>query len=879
MPPTHLMHDAGIAAASGSDTEALLEELSEAIAVVDAGWRLVRVNRAAEWLLGSDRRELLGRVAWGLFGFPEGTPAEASLRRAMVERRRTLFEVQDPATGRWGQVQAWPVADGLAFRLSDVTERHEAESALRASEERYRLLVERSPEAIAVHRDRVILYVNRAGAALAAIDDPGELVGTRVTDLIHADDHDRIRGRAEDFDEHGRRETDSTEARLVRRDGRVIEVEVVSVPVVYAGRAAVQSVVRDVTERRQAERALREGEARLRDAERRARATAERMRAVASAAAGVMAADSLEALHRVLRGACAAALPFELFTFGIYDEAHHALQFQGDPGTGIPPITVFAADTPAERVVSERRSLLTVNGDDPGMAGALVPGAGRRSASVIRTPVLAGDQVLGMVSVHSYTPGLYGQQDVEVLEVVAALASTAVRNIRLVEAIRRSEERLAHQAFHDPLTELANRALFLDRVRHALARRRRRDAGVAVLFVDLDDFKKVNDSLGHSAGDRLLVAAAERLCACVRSADTVARLGGDEFAVLVEDAGGPTDAAFVAERLVDALRAPFAVGGTELFVSASVGVAIAAPGEGADELLRNADVAMYYAKARRKDGHAVFEPWMHETVRERLAIEADLRRALERDELTLHYQPIVRLDTGIPIGVEALIRWHHPERGSVSPGAFIPVAEDTGLIVPLGRWILRRACEQARRWQDARAGVATPLRVTINISGRQLQDASFVDDVRETLAVTGVDATSLVLEITESVLMQHTEVVLERLRELKALGLSLAIDDFGTGYSSLGYLQRFPIDILKIDKAFVDAVRDGDGDPALARAVIALGDSLGMQTVAEGIEGAAQADGLRRLGCQLGQGYHFARPLPAEALTAMLEVRTARAVA
>jgi diguanylate cyclase (GGDEF)-like protein len=475
-----------------------------------------------------------------------------------------------------------------------------------------------------------------------------------------------------------------------------------------------------------------------------------------------------------------------------------------------------------------------------------------------------------VVSVQSFTPGLYGPQDVEVLEVVAALAATAVRNIRLVEAIRRSEERLAHQAFHDPLTDLANRALFLDRVRHALALRVRRGTDVAVLFVDLDDFKKVNDSLGHGAGDRLLVSAAERLCACVRTADTVARLGGDEFAVLVEDAGGPVEAAAVAERLVDALRAPFAVGGTELFVSASVGVALATGADGADELLRNADVAMYYAKAQRKDGHALFEPWMHETVRERLALEADLRRALERGELALFYQPIVRLDTGEVIGAEALARWRHPERGYVPPSLFIPVAEETGLIVPLGRWILRTACEQARRWQAGRAPGQAPLRVTINISGRQLQDPTFVADVRAVLAGSGVDPTSLVLEITESVLMQHTEVMLERLGELKRLGLSLAIDDFGTGYSSLGYLQRFPIDILKIDKAFVDAVRDGDGDPALARAVIALGDSLGLQTVAEGIERAEQAEGLRRLGCQLGQGYHFARPLTPAAFDELL---------
>jgi EAL domain-containing protein (putative c-di-GMP-specific phosphodiesterase class I) len=279
---------------------------------------------------------------------------------------------------------------------------------------------------------------------------------------------------------------------------------------------------------------------------------------------------------------------------------------------------------------------------------------------------------------------------------------------------------------------------------------------------------------------------------------------------------------------------------------------------------------MYFAKTRSKSATAVFEPWMQMAARERLELEADMRRALERGEFVLHYQPIVRLDDCEIIGMEALVRWQHPERGMVPPGEFIPLAEETGLIVPLGSWVLEQACRQVRSWQTGQQPGAVPLKVTVNLSGRQLQEPDVVATVRAALADSMLPASTLVLEITESVLMQHTSLTLARLRELKALGLSLAIDDFGTGYSSLGYLQRFPIDILKIDKAFVDAV-GSDTDAALARAVIALGDTLGMQTVAEGIEVLAQVDGLRKLGCELGQGFHFARPLPPDELRLLLE--------
>jgi len=348
---------------------------------------------------------------------------------------------------------------------------------------------------------------------------------------------------------------------------------------------------------------------------------------------------------------------------------------------------------------------------------------------------------------------------------------------------------------------------------------------------------------------------------CVRTSDTVARLGGDEFAVLIEDATGELSTG-AAERITAALREPFELEGKEVFVTASLGIAVAEPAITATELLRNADMAMYTAKGRGKGRLERFETRMHREALDRLELEGDLRRALERDEMSLLYQPIVSLDTGAVIGMEALVRWKHLDRGLLYPGQFIPLAEETGLIVSLGEWLLREACRQAKAW-DVEWQPETPLILTVNISGQQLQHAGVVDVVRGALARSGLRPQSLVLEITESVLMQHTETMLARLTALKAVGVRLAIDDFGTGYSSLSYLQRFPIDILKVAKPFVDDVGTGHGNPALARAIIALAESLSLRTIAEGIEVREQWRGLQALGCEMGQGYYFARPLTA----------------
>jgi diguanylate cyclase (GGDEF)-like protein/PAS domain S-box-containing protein len=427
-----------------------------------------------------------------------------------------------------------------------------------------------------------------------------------------------------------------------------------------------------------------------------------------------------------------------------------------------------------------------------------------------------------------------------------------VLNTRDVSERRRLEEQLTHQAFHDPLTGLANRALFRDRVSHALALAQRRGSPVTVLYLDLDDFKNVNDSLGHAEGDRLLIAAAERFLACARSADTVARLGGDEFAILIEGADGREG---LPERVAAAMSHPFSLSGNQVRVTVSIGVASATPGDIADDLLRNADMAMYAAKRRGKGRAETYESRMYADIRERLDLEAALRDAIERRQLTLFYQPIVNLQGGGIYGMEALLRWEHPQFGRLLPQHFVPLAEETGLIVQLGSWVLGEACRQLQVWQTAHPEYR--LAISVNISGRQLQGAGLADALRQTLTSSGVDPSWVVLEITESVLMQETDAVLERLQQLKALGVRLAIDDFGTGYSSLSYLQRFPIDILKIAKPFVEEVGMGADRSALARAIVGLGDTLKLQTIAEGIERAEQRAALLELGCTLGQGHHF----------------------
>ncbi|MCW5962166.1 MAG: EAL domain-containing protein [Pyrinomonadaceae bacterium] len=432
------------------------------------------------------------------------------------------------------------------------------------------------------------------------------------------------------------------------------------------------------------------------------------------------------------------------------------------------------------------------------------------------------------------------------------------------------EDQLTHQAFHDPLTALANRVLFRDRVEHALMRYQRQQTPLAVLFLDLDNFKNINDSLGHAAGDELLKSVAERLMQCVRYGDTVARLGGDEFAILLEDTEQANNAVAIAERVLECALEPFKLNGTDVMIGISVGIAFSSSKrETADELLRNADVAMYIAKENGKGCYTIFENKMYEAILSQIELEADMRRAIERGEFFLNYQPIVRLDTKKVAGFEALVRWNHPVHGMILPESFIPLAEQTGLILPLGRWIIEESCRQVKLLSRKYGRNFT---MTINISGKQLLDPGFPNDIASALDAFDTIPSLIILEITESVMMQNTEDMLKRLMLLKSIGVRLAIDDFGTGYSSLSYLQQFPIDILKIDKSFTKDVNRGPEKSAVARTIINLSDTLQLSTIAEGIERAEQIPTLESLGCKFGQGFYFAHPLSEDQLSRINQI-------
>jgi diguanylate cyclase (GGDEF)-like protein/PAS domain S-box-containing protein len=469
------------------------------------------------------------------------------------------------------------------------------------------------------------------------------------------------------------------------------------------------------------------------------------------------------------------------------------------------------------------------------------------------------------------------------LEVIAdnRLADPAVEGIVLsmrdITARQALEEELRHQAFHDALTGLANRALFEEHLVQALARARRHHQPVAILFLDVDDFKTINDSLGHEVGDELLRAVAVRIASAVRAEDTAARLGGDEFAVLVETSEHEDDARMIA-RLLAALAEPFDIAGRELRVSASVGLAWSDGSIGIRELMRDADTAMYAAKDAGKNTVRTFETGMHRRVVDRFELTGELQQALEQRQFEIDYQPIVNLKTGDISGAEALVRWAHPTRGRVSPAEFIPLAEETGLIVPLGAWILRTACEQASLWRRALPDRA-PFKLGVNVSTRQLQDAGFPELVQDILTTTETEPSLLVLEITESLLPENGAAMIEQLKQLNSLGVRIAVDDFGTGYSALSRLHHFPIQIVKIDRSFITEIECDRNKAQVVQGIVSLADSLDLDVVAEGIEHAAQAEQLRAMQASHGQGYMFSRPVAPERMGALLQDSSALPVA
>ncbi|MBW3668749.1 MAG: EAL domain-containing protein [Actinobacteria bacterium] len=561
----------------------------------------------------------------------------------------------------------------------------------------------------------------------------------------------------------------------------------------------------------------------------------------------------------------ALALGFEGVELCIYDEPTGT--WFGTRHRGLPdgygeqrrPITAGLAGA-----VRGQRETLVVD-DYSSWAGALDECRSAGFRSTVGTPIRAGDDVVAALLVGTTRPVAVARHEIECLELLAAQAGVGLSNIRLLEQIR-------HQAMHDSLTGLPNQLLFEDRVAQALSQSGRSGERVGVLFIDLDRFKKVNDSLGHDFGNELLKQVAGRLLGAVRKGDTVARMGGDEFTLLLPGIRRDEDATLTAGKLLDAFRAPFRVADHELFITPSVGIALY-PNDGLryETLLKHADIAMYRAKARGGNGYELYGPRAGDAAYPRLALEADLHNAVDNDELRVVYQPIVDLATSAVVGVEALVRWQHRTLGVIRPDEFIPLAEEAGLVVAIDTWVLRTACEQARAWRDAGLGA---LRVSVNMSGRHLQHPRMAVTVIEAIRESGLDPAQLELEVTESVAVAETGDTREALDGLRELGVSIAIDDFGTGYSMLSRLRQFPLDTLKVDRSFVNEIVTAEDEAPIVAATIAMAHSLGLQVVAEGVETEAQLSYLRRHRCDLAQGYLLGRPQAAADVTALVAAAT-----
>jgi diguanylate cyclase (GGDEF)-like protein/PAS domain S-box-containing protein len=684
-----------------------------------------------------------------------------------------------------------------------------------SSEEKFRAVLEGSAAAVFVIDEGRVLYANQAAAALTG-SSPADLVDRAFLDRFHADSHDIVRHRvlkAPSAAVAGLR----YEARLTGTDDRWVELTGRALD--FGGQATSLVTAFDVTERRRAEEAMRESERRMRD---------------------ILETVQLVAVLLDRDGVITYCNPFFLELVGYEEEDVIGREW-------------FAAFVPEEDRESGRATLR-----DRMHLGAVA--AHEETAIVTRH----GDR-----RVVAWSNTVLRDWTGEVSGTASIGADVTDR--------RRAEEQLQHDAFHDALTGLPNRALFIDRLQAALARlqgaiaRGHHKGMFAVVFLDVDRFKLVNDSLGHSVGDRLLVELSSALKTAVRPGDTVARLGGDEFTILLEDMEEREEAIAVAERIQSVLREPLTLAGHEVFATVSMGIALSAPSyRRAEDLLRDADTAMYHAKALGKSRHQVFDSSMHARARKLLQLEHDLRRAIDRREFHVHYQPIVRVEDRRIAGFEALVRWKHPERGMVGPSEFIHLAEETNLIVPLGRAVLEEACKQAAGWQTS---FGEDLFVSVNLSVKQISQPDLVEQVDGVLRVTGLPARLLKLEVTESMVMENTDGAIALLRRLKALGVHIAIDDFGTGYSSLSYLLRLPADTLKIDRSFVSGTGNAGRNVSIVRTVVGLAYSLGLDVVAEGVETEEQMALLKDLGCPLAQGFLFSPAVDSEATKVLIAGR------
>jgi diguanylate cyclase (GGDEF)-like protein/PAS domain S-box-containing protein len=912
-----------------------LVELSPEPTFVHQDSRYVYVNLAGAKLFGArDAGELLGRSVFDFLHpdlheavrervrkqVAEGAPAPV-VEQVYLRMDGSPVEVEVSAAPF--QFHGRPAVQVIA---RDISRRKQAERTLAELQERYRQLVELSPDAIHIHQEGRLVFVNSACVRLFGAASAEQLLGRSLLDFIHPDQREIVRSRIRYLYEE-QKALPGMAQKLLRLDGASVDVEIKAAPFTFEGRPAVQTVVRDVTDRIRAEEALRRfrtamdlspdiiflidrGSMRFVDMNDTAcrllgYGREELLHMGPQDIAPLSRDDLVQAYDRVIEGDKSNAtlemthrhkdgslLPVEVVRRAV-------------PGRDGHIIVVIARDISEKRQAEEQfrkaaeqtRNILSSITDAfiamdhewrftymNAMAEKLV----RRSAGDLLGRRIWDEfpEARGSIFEANYRKAVAEQVPVEFEEFYAPLQTWFEVHaypyegglsvyFRDISERKRTEERLSYLAQYDPLTGLPNRTLFRDRLELALARARRDGHLIGVMFLDLDRFKEVNDNLGHSVGDELLVQVASRLKENLRDIDTISRLAGDEFTFIIEGAARVEQVAAVADKILGVFAQPVRAGGHEIFVTGSIGIAISDSGKDTvDELLKNADIAMYHAKGEGRNNYQVYSDEVHASSSEKLSLETKLRRAIEREEFVLVYQPQVDIGTGRIVGAEALIRWQSSELGLVSPARFIPLAEESGLIVPIGEWVLRTACRQNRAWQDA--GLE-PIGVSVNLSPRQFRSRNLLETVVGILAEERLDARLLELEITETTVMQRADEVVVMLGRLDAIGVRLAIDDFGTGYSSLSYLKRFPVHKLKIDQSFVrDISNDGD-DAAIVGAIVGMARALELHVIAEGVETRQQLDFLRKLGCDEYQGYLFSKPVSAEAFAALLDKSRAAA--